>query len=236
MNRWQVAWLVMLFGGAMAGGVVQTQPSGLLATVDHLVYATPELQLGIDRIEKLLGIKAAPGGQHPGRGTRNALVALGPTSYLEIIGPDPEQPTPPQPRPFGIDGLREPRLARWAAKGRGLETLAGDARRNGIRLGEVIAGSRRRADGVLLSWRYTDPQTVVADGVVPFFIDWGQTPHPSATATPGSTLIELRAQHPDPDSVAKALKSLGLELQVQRAPQPGLIATINSPRGRVELR
>lgn len=236
MNRLLVAWLVMLLGGAMADSVAQTPSSGLLATVDHLVYATPELQLGIDRIETLLGVRATPGGQHPGRGTRNALVSLGPTSYLEIIGPDPEQPTPPQPRPFGIDGLREPRLARWAAKGRNLEALAGDARRNGVKLGEVIAGSRRRADGVLLSWRYTDPQTVIADGVVPFFIDWGQTPHPAATATPGPTLSELRAQHPDPDFVAKALKSLGLELQVRRAPQPGIIATIDSPRGRIELR
>jgi pimeloyl-ACP methyl ester carboxylesterase len=34
----------------------------LLNAVDHLVYATPDLQLGIDRIEKLLGVRATPGG------------------------------------------------------------------------------------------------------------------------------------------------------------------------------
>jgi len=215
---------------------VHAQDGGLLARVDHLVYATPDLQRGIDRIEQVLGVRATPGGQHPGRGTRNALVALGPASYLEIIGPDPERPTPAEPRPFGIDGLKEPRLVTWAAKGKNLDSLARDAARDGVKLGEVIAGSRRRADGVLLTWRYTNPRTVVADGVVPFVIDWGATPHPSSTATAGASLVELRAEHPDPRAAQDALKRLGLELPVQRGARAALIATVNSPRGRVELR
>jgi len=227
---------VTLFGMTLAGKVYQVGPSGVLSSVDHLVYATPELQLGIERIEKALGLRATPGGQHLGRGTRNALVSLGPGTYLEIIGPDPEQPSPAQPRPFGIDDLNEPRLVTWAAKGRNLERFASDARRDGVKLGEVMPGSRRRADGVVLSWRYTDPRTVVADGVVPFFIDWGQTPHPASTATPGASLIGLRAEHPDPEPVQKALSRLGLDIRVQRGPRAALIATVSSPRGRVELR
>ena len=231
-----IAVLLTVSGLSGAGSASQVAPGGVLMRVDHLVYATPDLQRGIDRIEQLLGVKATPGGQHPGRGTRNALVALGPTSYLEIIGPDPEQPTPAQPRPFGIDALKVPQLVTWAAKGRNLDALARDAVRDGVKLGEVIAGSRRRADGVLLTWRYTDPRTVVADGVVPFVIDWGQTPHPSSTATPGASLVGLRAEHPDPPPVEAALKRLGLELRVQRGARAALIAAVDSPRGRVELR
>ena len=56
--------------------------------VDHLVYATPDLSMGVQRIAEWLGVEPVPGGQHPGRGTRNALVALGPASYLEIVGPE----------------------------------------------------------------------------------------------------------------------------------------------------
>lgn len=227
---------LLLSIGLAAAGSPQVAPGGVLARVDHLVYATPDLQRGIDRIEQLLGLKATPGGQHPGRGTRNALVALGPSSYLEIIGPDPEQPTPEQPRPFGIDGLKEARLTTWAVKGTNLETLAADAARGGVKLGAVIAGSRKRADGVLLTWRYTDPRTVIADGVVPFIIDWGATAHPSSTATAGATLIDLRAEHPNPQPVQEALGRLGLALRVQQGARAGLVATVDSPRGRVELR
>ena len=207
-----------------------------MSTVDHLVYATPDLQHGIETIERLFGVRATPGGQHPGRGTRNALVSLGPDIYLEIIGPDPVQPSPAQLRPFGIDALTEPRLVTWVAKGENLESFAKEAERAGVKLGKVIDGSRQRTDGVVLSWRYTDPRTVAFDGLVPFFIDWGKTPHPSDAATPGVSLTGLRAEHPDPEPVQKVLDTLGLNLRVQRGSRPALIATIDTPRGRVELR
>lgn len=230
-------WVIgVAFAGLLMFGESQMKSDRLLAAVDHLVYAGPDLQTGIDRVEKLLGVRASPGGQHPGRGTRNALLSLGPTAYLEIIGPDPEQPEPSEPRPFGIDGLKEPRLVRWAAKGQNLEQLAGDAQRDGITLGDVLAGSRRRSDGVMLLWRYTDPRTDMASGIVPFFIDWGQTPHPATTSATGATLIELRAEHPEPDRMRRALTRLGLELRVESGPRAALVATISCPRGRVELR
>jgi hypothetical protein len=219
----------------LAGATAQSTDT-LLTLVDHLVYATPDLQLGVARIEALLGVRAAPGGQHPGRGTRNALLSLGPTAYLEIIGPDPEQPAPTLPRPFGIDDLREPGLVAWAAKSPALEALARDAARGGVTLGEIIAGSRRRTDGVMLSWRYTDPRTVVADGIVPFFIDWGSTPHPAASAAAGASLVAFRAEHPDAERVQGALRRVKIDLSVRPGPRAALIAVVNSPRGRVELR
>jgi hypothetical protein len=217
-------------------GAERKASAELISRVDHLVYATPDLNRGVAEIEKLLGVRATAGGQHPGRGTRNALVALGPMVYLEILAPDPEQPPPEEPRPFGLDGLKEPRLVAWFVKGSDLERLRGEAVGKGVPLGEVKSGSRRRPDGVQLSWQFTDPWVPVADGVVPFLIDWGNSPHPARTAAKGATLVSLRAEHPDARGVSEMLRHLGLDLPVKQGPSPALIAVIEGPRGRVELR
>ena len=204
--------------------------------IDHLVYATPDLDLGIATIERLLGVRATAGGRHPGAGTRNALVALGPGTYLEIVGPDRTQPQPEQPRWFRIDEIDAPRLVTWAAKVDSIDQISRKARRLGVGLGGIVAGSRRRDDGVLLAWRYTNPRTVVGDGIIPFLIDWGTTPHPSESAAQGASLITLRAEHPQPEPIRDIARRLGLSLQIDRGSQPALVATIASLRGEVELR
>lgn len=220
----------------MESRVPANSADAILERVDHLVYGAPDLDAGVERIEQLLGVRATPGGRHPGGGTRNALLALGPATYLEIIGPDPDQPRPSEPRTFGIDDLTTPRLVAWAAKATSLEQLVQDAKRNGITLGAVSSGSRRTPAGALLAWRYTSPRVVLADGLVPFFIDWGTTTHPARGAASGARLVDLRAEHPDPARVRTVLKKLGLDLPVAPAPAPALVATIDGPRGRLELR
>jgi hypothetical protein len=228
----------MRVAGFLLGAFVLASPApaGVLAQVDHLVYATPDLTLGIETAEKMFGVRATPGGQHPGEGTRNALIALGPTSYFEIIGPDPDQPKPARGRRFGIDEITAPRLTTWVAKGKRLDAFAAGAKARGIDLGAIMPGSRKRPDGVVLSWTYTDPRIVLADRLIPYFIDWGSSPHPSATAAKGVTLRSLRAEHPDAGRIQAMLKTLGLDLVVTRGPKPALIATFDSPKGPVVLR
>lgn len=234
--RISVILLAVLTLITTCNGAEQQAPDKLISRVDHLVYGTTDLNRGVEEIEKLLGVRATAGGQHPGRGTRNALVALGPTAYLEIIGPDPEQPPPKEPRPFGLDGLKESKLVAWFVRSGDLESLRREAVRKGVPLGEVRSGSRRRPDGVELQWKVTDPSARVADGIVPLFIDWGDSPHPARTASKGATLVSLRAEHPEVSDVRRMLRNLGVDLSVKRGQRPQLIAIIEGPRGRVELR
>ena len=176
------------------------------------------------------------GGQHQGRGTRNALIAIGPACYLEIIGPDPAQAPLAGPRWFGIDALTAARLVTWATKATNLQQLVNDAARIGVRLGAVDGGRRQRPDSVLLTWQVTDPNAMLADGVVPFFIDWGSSPHPASTAVVGPRLVDLRGEHPDPRYAGEMLAALDIALPVTVAARPSLIATFQTESGSVELR
>lgn len=204
--------------------------------VDHLIYAAPHLDAGVERLENILGVRAIPGGRHPGYGTRNALLALGPEMYLEVLAPDPDGPEPARPRLFGIDRLDAPRLAAWVAKESDLEGRVEAADRRGVKLGEILLGSRERPDGSVLAWRLTDPHVVLGDGIVPFLIDWGPTESPARAAAKGCTLLGLRAEHPDPARIRAMLLALGVELEVESGRAPALIARIGTARGEVELR
>ena len=204
--------------------------------LDHLVYATRDLDRAVADLETRFGVRAAPGGQHPGRGTRNALIALSEVAYLEIIGPDQSQSEYRSPRWFAIDGIDQARFVAWAAKASDLDAVVGRAHAHGIALGPIASGSRQRSDGSWLRWRFTDPATVAGDGLVPFFSDWGTSEHPAGSAPGGPSLVSLRAEHPDPDRIRGMLASLGLDLSVEHGPAPALIATFATPRGPIELR
>ena len=96
--------------------------------LDHIVYAVPDLEAGIEEATALFGVEPTVGGQHVGFGTRNVLLALGENCYLEIIGPDPEQPEPKRPRPFNIDQITEPKVVTWAVKAPGIDEVVEKSR------------------------------------------------------------------------------------------------------------
>lgn len=206
----------------------------MTASLDHLVYAVPDLAAAVDEFEARTGIRAAPGGSHAGRGTANHLVGLG-AAYLEIIGPDPDQPDHAGPRPFGVHGGMKPRLTTWAVRTAQLDATVADARRGGYDPGDVVAMSRTTATGELLEWRLTASDPLHFDGLVPFLIDWGTTPHPASRALPQTTLTTFTATHPDPDEVQRALALLGTELPVRAAGTAALHAVLDTPHGAVVL-
>lgn len=207
------------------------------ANIDHLIYTVPDLAAGRDEVEARLGVRPAVGGRHPVWGTHNALLSLGPACYLEVMAADPDLPTPEGGRLFDLDRLEEPRLCTWVLRcEEGLDAMADRARAAGVALGPVFAGSRETPDGGVLSWRLSDPRALPFDGTVPFLIAWGSTPHPGTTAPRAGSLAGFRLEHPRPDAVRSALDVLGIQVPVEEGPRAALVATIQTPGGRVELR
>jgi hypothetical protein len=202
------------------------------AVIDHLVYACPNLEEAADAIAARTGVRAATGGQHPGLGTRNALLSLGPRCYLELLAPDPAQPPPAEPRPFGLDVLRRPALRGWAVAPANMDTAIQAARAAGTDPGQPMAGLRNGPDGTPLSWRMTPPSELNGLAVAPFLIDWDNGPHPAALAPPGLVLADFVIRVPEPDHVTQLLRALGMAIRVEHAQAPGFWAAIRTPAGQ----
>jgi hypothetical protein len=206
----------------------------MTARLDHLVLAVPDLAAGTQWVARALGVEPAPGGRHVGLGTANALVGLGPGTYLEVIGPDPDQPDPVGGRPFGIDGIIGATLVTWAARVSPMAAARQAARDRGYDPGPAREMQRATPEGSLLSWSLTSPP-LAYDGLVPFLIDWGTTPHPSSRAPGGVVLESFVLEHDRPEPVRAALAALGLEITVVEAPVTALRAVLHGPGGTLTL-
>ncbi len=203
------------------------------AHLDHILLGVDDLDSGIAWVQKRTGVRAVFGGVHPGRGTRNALLSLGPRCYLEIIAPDPKQPLegPAQP----LASMREPRLFNWAVHTDDIAAAAKRAAAAGFAIDGPADGSRARPDGKILRWktcRLKDDR----GGLLPFFIEWGRdSVHPAEDAPRGCTLSRFVIESPQAQELEKQCRSLGVEVSVKRATKPLLRAVINSPKGSVDL-
>jgi hypothetical protein len=89
----------------------------------------------------------------------------------------------------------------------------------------------------LLEWRITvrpDGERLLA-GTLPTLIEWGAA-HPAAgMGESGVTLHSLVVRHPQAAQLRAAGEAIGLErVQVKQGPA-NLCATLDTPRGRVQL-
>ena len=202
-----------------------------MAIVDHIVYATSDLDATVAAFTAATGVRPEPGGSHPGLGTCNEQVALG-GCYLELIGPDPAQAEPPGGRLLGVDE-GPPSFVAMAlrpADGETIEDLAERASSAGFDLGPIIDMHRVRPDGVTLRWRLTMPDLERGPGV-PFLIDWGETPQPSDTVRAEAELVVLQIELPEPERVRALHDALGTGVPVQRSEDPRLSVEISGPDG-----
>jgi hypothetical protein len=202
--------------------------------LDHLIYGVPVLADGVNQFESCFGVRAQPGGKHQGLGTHNALLGLGQSTYLEIIAPDPDQPVPAMPRPFGLDSLAGPRLVGWAIRCDDIDARVARARAQGYDPGDAVELQRTTAQGILLRWRLTP--NALGGGPIPFLIEWGDAVHPSRSAPAGLALLSFHLEHPQPEVLARALGALAVEVTVVPGATSRLAARIDGPRGPADLR
>ena len=193
--------------------------------LDHILLGSNDLDRGIAFVEKHTGVRAAFGGVHPGRGTRNALLSLGEKHYLEIIALDPLQSDAPDH--YGLAPLIVPRLVGWAAHPGDLDPFATRLRHRDIAFDGPNPGSRKRPDGRLLQWKTLNLKDDYS-GLLPFFIEWSaDTPHPSVDAPRGCHLARFQLLTPDPEKLRSEATTMALDVEIQKSERPQLRATIS---------
>ena len=194
--------------------------------IDHLMWACPDLEQGCTKLAALTGVAPAGAGSHPGMGTRNALLSLGPRCYLEVIAPDPEQPLVDN---FGarLAALATDGLLSWAAG----DELRTELHQRAIQTSRVQATSRTNPAGELLQW-----QLLFIAGVelAPFFIDWLVCTHPAATSPPGCQLQELQITTAATAPLQRLCGQVP-RLSLSQGPTASLRARLDTPHGEVWL-
>jgi glyoxalase-like protein len=202
------------------------------AVVDHLLWASADLATAVRALEARTGVRAADGGAHPELGTHNALARLAERQFLEVLAPDPELRA--GPLAHQLAALRTPVLLMWAAGGVGAAVTAARAEAAGYRA-TVVPGERLRPDGRRVRWTNVFVSGHGAGTLVPFFIEWHEGGHPADDAPRGLTLASFVIETPRPESLGVVLAALDVEVTIREAERDRLVATVDSPHGRLEL-
>ena len=129
----------------------------MFTRIDHVMICVPNLQQGIAQFTKM-GFNIYPGGDHPGKGTHNAI-ALNNGDYIELLAVR----DPAEYAASGKAGAWNTGLTDFVAAGGGIryvivrsDDLAADVaamRARGVDVSDAMAGSRRTPAGRELQWK-----------------------------------------------------------------------------------
>ncbi len=123
--------------------------------LDHVVVAVRDLDARIATYEAA-GFTVVPGGRHPGRNTRNALVVFEDGAYIELITYEAPSPNERWWRVLDAHGEGLVDFALWPAD---IQAVVQAARARGMEDLEDRPGARARPDGVQVAWQSARPAT-----------------------------------------------------------------------------
>jgi len=144
--------------------------------LDHVLLATPDLDVATGALRDRWGVVAVGGGVHPAWGTGNRIVPVG-DAYLELVAVVDDDIAVGSAFGQWVAAAARSVLLQplgWAVRASSIDAVA---RRNNL---SVEAGSRTTPDGRILRWRTAGVAQAMTQPCLPFFIEWSAgTPHPS---------------------------------------------------------
>jgi hypothetical protein len=147
--------------------------------IDHVMYGVADLDAASERFARDFALRSVDGGRHSGMGTANRIIPLG-EDYIELIGVVDEEEAAGHPTGALVaEAVRHgDRILGWLVR---TDDIVGLAARLDL---DVMPMTRRRPDGIELSWRLAGK--FFADPSLPTFIQWDCPPadHPARTTAP----------------------------------------------------
>jgi len=200
--------------------------------LDHIVLAAPDFQEMIKEFENMTGIKPSIVGSLRGLGTKSARVGLDNNAYIELIAPDPKNSGP-----IGAalaSELEEGTLVpyHYAIRSSEVEQMKDEYVPN--ELGwqpDHISMFGAGPDGTPKKWEMLYMYGHRIGGCVPFYIDWGQCDHPSASIPEVGALKSLLVRAPGGHKVHDLLSSV-TGITVEEG-DPLLEFSFGSPEGTI---
>jgi hypothetical protein len=182
--------------------------------IDHVIWATADLDDAAERLERSHGLRAGGGGRHDGMGTHNRIVPLG-RGYLELLAvADAEE--------AAGSALGRAVTERLAGVGEGLmgwAVVTDDVSAVAARLRRELVEIRRQG----FVGRLTGVAEAMAEPCLPFFIERGRdVPAPGAGGDAGG----LRWVEVAGDEARLAAWLGGEELQVRVQPGPPALLAV----------
>lgn len=200
--------------------------------LDHIILLIADLETFKSRFEAETGVELTVGGAHPDLGTVNLLASIGEGVYLEFIAPNPDV-DPPQGLGARLVSYADPHIASFALRTEDMAATVAAAEAAGLSTLGPGAGSRETPDGVLLSWRGLYLVGHDQGDQVPFYIDWGETPHPADTSAQGLKLLSFRAIHPEPERLEAIYRGMDMPVTAVAGAALGFELRIETPRGEL---
>merc|ERR1712238_217746 len=200
--------------------------------LDHIVIAAPDFEEALKEFENMTGIKPSVVGSLRGLGTKSARVGLDKNAYIEIIAPDPKN-SGPIGAALARD-LEEGTLLpyHYAIRSSEVTEMKDDYVPN--ELGwqpDHISMFGASPNGTPKKWEMLYLYGHKIGGCVPFYIDWGQCDHPSASIPEVGSLKSLIIRAPAGHKVHDLLSAVsGIEVEEG---EPMLEFAFGSPEGTI---
>jgi len=168
--------------------------------LDHVSYATSHDSVidVIQRIGSQLGASFIDGGIHPQFGTRNFILPLKNSRYIEVVCPL-NHPAADK-TPFGQLVSKKVEAGggwlTWVIAVEDLSPIEATLER------KAVEGHRKKPDGHELFWRQIGVLDTLDQSSNPFFIQWKSNEHPS-TERASSVALSAIEIYGDPESLSK---------------------------------